>query len=756
MYEVEDTRLGGRIALKTLRSEALVPSRLDREVRVARGVAHENLCPVYDYCEHVETDGSTIPCLTMALYEGETLAQRLQRDRPLAIAEALGIIRQIAAALQCLHKHGIVHRDLKPGNIMLTRDRAGQTRAVVMDFGLAQAAEFDSSSTGWRAGAPYYMAPELFQGAKPTPASDIFALGLVVDEMVTERGAFTGQSLPAMTYERLCERPESPSARNADVPRHWSDAILRCLERDPSRRFATADGFMKALESGAHLRKRFALLAAAAVLTLVAVVAIFLPRKPVSIEVYQITNETGDLKEDYLCKGLTNEVMRRIMKIPDLQVVPVHATRQMAQVNDRQRYALDGSLQLSGTATRLFMAVTDNRSGKLVWSEYFESKRLRDPVDLQTEIAVAATIAVQSNIVQKAVRAAAPASLGSLLARTVRAQDLPPPTRSNAALTSYMIGVDLRDSGSPQGVRDAVPHLQAAIGEDPNFALAYAALALTYLGMVTDNFEKRPELIREARRHAQMAVNLDAELPEAHEALGVVHETAYDWSRMEQEFRTALRLRPSLTSARRRLAGLLVQTRRIEEALAEIRHVVREDPNNTRSMSSMGLYLFCAEQYEEARQVLEDAARRRNAKAASHNLGDVYAVLAERASGTEKAALAAKAFQMAERVRLIEAPSGRTSWADKMFATYHSMLGDPRDAEPHVRRLSDDVRAGAASPAHLGLVYAVRGDREIALDLLEQSADMHELYPVYGRVLPLLKNLWGDPRFERLCARLKL
>lgn len=203
VYEAEDQELHERVAVKTIRPEILAQpnavARFKREVHLARKVTHPNVCRIYDLFRHIPEDDSQSPetvFISMELLRGPTLAKRLKEDGRISIEEVLRLVRQMASALGAAHSVGIVHRDFKPGNVVLV-DVRGEQRAVVTDFGLAvrslQTDEGVSFSTGIGfVGTPAYMSPEQLEGRPASPASDIYALGLVMYEMVTAGGPFKG------------------------------------------------------------------------------------------------------------------------------------------------------------------------------------------------------------------------------------------------------------------------------------------------------------------------------------------------------------------------------------------------------------------------------------------------------------------------------------------------------------------------------------------------------------------------------------
>ena len=264
VYEARDRKLQGTLALKTIRTDvagrAKALDRFLREVHIARRVTHPNVCRIFDVDEHhwPPTKGSSetpapVTFLTMELLGGETLADRIERGRP-DRAEALEIISQVAAGLDAAHALGIVHRDFKSGNVMLVPSSGPRpgTRVVITDFGLARGVEGDSplasiSETGVILGTAAYMAPEQVEGKPLTAAADIYALGVVIYELVTGRRPFTGGSAMSVAVKRLQAAPPSPRQHVADLDPTWESAILRCLERDPADRFASAADVVKAL-----------------------------------------------------------------------------------------------------------------------------------------------------------------------------------------------------------------------------------------------------------------------------------------------------------------------------------------------------------------------------------------------------------------------------------------------------------------------------------------------------------------------------
>ena len=263
VYEAEDIELRQEVALKTVSAhiggDPAAIDRFKREIALARRVTHPNVCRIFDLGQHLLPplpDGQQLPpltFLTMELLRGETLSQLLRRRGRLGVDEALPLIEQMAAALDAAHRAMIVHRDFKSENVFLVDDATlGGKRAVVTDFGVARGADssdrFAAQVTGLGiVGTPAYMAPEQVENKEITAAADLYALGIVIYEMVTGKLPFESPNPLTTAVKRLKEAPPPPHVLVPDLPAYWEKAILRCLEREPGDRFATAGELVEAL-----------------------------------------------------------------------------------------------------------------------------------------------------------------------------------------------------------------------------------------------------------------------------------------------------------------------------------------------------------------------------------------------------------------------------------------------------------------------------------------------------------------------------
>ena len=260
VYEAEDQELGGHVALKTvhpqLTTDRRMVERFKQEIYLARKVTHPNVCRIFDLFHHRPSAlEDEIVFLTMELLQGETLAQRLQRTGRIDTAEALPLVSDMTAALTAAHQASIVHRDFKPSNVVLvpSHDKPGDVRAVVTDFGLAHSSGEERkallSLTGTRdvLGTPAYMAPEQLSTEETTAATDIYALGVVMYKMVAGQRPFAGDTPISEALQRLQRPAASPRGLVADLNPRWEATILRCLERDPADRFASAADVCRAL-----------------------------------------------------------------------------------------------------------------------------------------------------------------------------------------------------------------------------------------------------------------------------------------------------------------------------------------------------------------------------------------------------------------------------------------------------------------------------------------------------------------------------
>jgi serine/threonine-protein kinase len=242
VYLARDETLGEVVALKTIATTLVTPSALERfrrEAQAARRITHPNVVRIHD----IGQDGD-LAFISMEYIEGVTLGRRIELDAPLPLAEIQRIGLELCAGLQAAHAAGVVHRDLKPYNVLL--DRAGHAR--IIDFGLARLEAAGSlTATGAVMGTPEYMAPEQVLGKAVDVRTDVYALGCVLYHAIAGQPPFIRDSAVALGVAHCTEAPPPLSGLRADVTAGWEALVMRALEKDPGRRFESADALCDAL-----------------------------------------------------------------------------------------------------------------------------------------------------------------------------------------------------------------------------------------------------------------------------------------------------------------------------------------------------------------------------------------------------------------------------------------------------------------------------------------------------------------------------
>lgn len=775
VYEAFDERLHLSVALKTMRpdlnSDPEHTGKFRQEVLVARELAHENICRIFDFIDHAVPESRNggprlIPCYTMELLAGETLVEFLKTRRPMPTAEALPLVHQICAALQYLHDQRIVHRDLKPSNIMIVPSAEGGRKAVVTDFGLARRLHagpaVDQLSNTALAGAPYFLAPELLNGGRPSMASDIYALGLVIDEMVTRSRAFPGESIYVLYAQKLIDGPVPPRRRQADLPESWNRVLLRCFENEPGRRFQNASEVATALEFGVSHRRfdlsgqlrriarpptrRTALLAG----TAIAVVGAYLGRQASlgqsarqSIILFPFRNETGDPAMARHATSAYREVLRDLRQNSDWAVYQSSTPRQDLKIaGSPVHYGLEGTLRRADGQLSLQIDILEGGDlRQVVWSRRF-SRPAGEQLSLQRQVSIAVISFLNGGDFSSA----------GLAAR----QKLRLSTVSDSAFDAYSLGLEQWDRRTVESAHKAIQHFERALQIDPRFARAHIGIADACLVLMDFNFGRHEDLMAKARAQVEQAVKIDGTLPEARLALAAIHQLEWRWADAEREFQETLRLQPHNALARRWYGGMLLQFGRFEEALGLTGEAVEQDPYYLPNQAGHGFSLFMAGRFRAAIDFLQRVVLTQPFLNARISLGQSYAMLAQ--PDTPAGSLYyRKAIEESERIRAMEtagqpAASGPAvcKYAEIVAAAAHLIHGAPERARPHADALEDGMSRSRISPAAVAQIHALAGNRERALDLLEQAARVRDRVLLYLAVSPYYVTLHSENRFRAL------
>jgi eukaryotic-like serine/threonine-protein kinase len=532
VYEADDQELRDRVAVKTIRPEILreadAVARFKREVYLARKVTHFNVCRVFDLFRHRVEGGNErddIVFISMELLHGKTLGARLKEGGRMSAEEALPVVRQMACALAAAHAAGIVHRDFKPGNVVLV-GAPGQWRAVVTDFGLALRSvtsdETASLTTGQGLlGTPAYMSPEQIEGRPATAASDIYALGLVMYEMVTSVRPFQGETPISAALKRLTESPAPPRKLQPGLSALWESVILRCLERDPAQRFTTAkevtDAFdyneRPSADSRARFRrKRYAAAAAVALLVSLGIATVryglyqrqsamrsssnAIVRRSVAVLGFKNLSDNSGL--NWISTALSEELADELSAGQQLRIVPGETVA---------RLKADLSLPQTDSLASQTLSKIRNALGTdvVVTGSYLPvAERLRVDVQLKNTIS-GETIATLSDTADEnqmldlvsRIGGALREKCGVVQLTSSQEQAVKTAQAANPAATRfYAEGLEKLRSFDALGARSL---FESAIKADGSYALAHSALASAWLQLGYDN---------KAKQEAEKAVDL--------------------------------------------------------------------------------------------------------------------------------------------------------------------------------------------------------------------------------------------------------
>jgi TolB-like protein/tRNA A-37 threonylcarbamoyl transferase component Bud32 len=757
VYLAQDLKHTRRVAIKVLRPElaaALGHERFLREITTTANLRHPHILPLYD-----SGDAGGFLYYVMPYVEGESLRERLNREKQLPVNETLRIAREVGDAIGYAHDSGVVHRDIKPENILLESGHA-----VVADFGIARAVTSAGgeklTQTGLAIGTPLYMSPEQAAGDPATDhRADLYAWGMVVWEALAGAHPFADATTPqALLAAHMTETPPDLAARRPDVPRALDTLVRETLEKDPARRPESAKALLATLDrlaatpsgerivppGGTQRRVRWIVAAAALLVMLAVAIVAVLDRSPGSgtaglirsIAVLPLDNYSGDASQDYFAEGVTDELTARLASLSQLRVTSRGSAMQFQGRNRPATPAIakaldvdavvEGSVTRSGDRVRITAQLIDARADRHLWAQSFE-RSSSDVLALQAELAGAIASEINVRLTPGEQR------------RLAEVSSVDP-----AAHDAYLKGRYFFNRPSDENLQKAITQFEEAIRLSPTFAPAYSGLSDAYLwagyneGFITASAAKP-----KARVAAERAVELDDNSAEAHASLAtfkLFYE--YDWEGGEREYRRAIDLNPNYAFAHDQFGMLLAFVGRFDESIAEGARAIALDPLSPQVLVDATMPFIFKKDFAAAREL----ARR----AGELDPTFFFPVMSEGwidlNAGSYRDAIPALA-----KATTMDAPPFVTAY----LAFARGAAGDRTGALAELdalRRLAGDA---PVLPFNLALVYLGLGERGRAIDYLERAlaADSQMLgWLGYDAIFDSLRE---EPRFVALLKRLR-
>jgi len=561
VYKARDRELDRIVAIKVLRPDLMTDpqamQRFKHELLLASSISHPNILRIHDLGEY-----NRVKFISMAYVDGGDLTQLLRKEGRLPLDRVLNIMRQLTAALAAAHGVNIVHRDLKPQNILLDHF----DHVYVSDFGIAKTLESDRTSvtrTGAVLGTPLYMSPEQVEGKPVDHRSDLYTFGLIFYEMLTGVLPFSGDTTFQLMYQRVHQLPKRPELVIPDLPPYLSRICLKCLEKEPGKRYQHANEILADLDqkhaptqsrtvqiSLPVLSKKVSLLSAAAVVLLIAGILALPPvgnifrhkgagtlssipslqqGKFVAVLPLRIIGDPATL--NYVADGLGEALSAKLLQLHDVHTTSaseVSKARPSKSLDDAARHLgvnliVSGTIQGSGDRLRIVASLDNAADGKHVWTQEFSGVQ-QDLLTLEDQIYAGLVDAL----------ALKPTNEES-------ARATPHPTENIEAYDLYLKGRSaIRGQQDVKNIQASIGYYEHALKKDPSFALAYAGVADASLIMYQE--KKDSFWSQKALAAAQQAQRLNDNLPEVHFSLGNVYTASGKSAEAVSELKRALQL----------------------------------------------------------------------------------------------------------------------------------------------------------------------------------------------------------------------
>jgi len=653
VYKAFDKELSRTVALKTLLpelvSDHLLTQRFKQELLLASKISHRNILRIHDLGE---VDG--VKFITMAFIEGKDLNQLLKDEGPFPLERSLKIARELCAALDAAHSEGVVHRDFKPQNVLV----GNNDHVYVSDFGLAtsfETAKMGMTRTGAVMGTPRYMSPEQVEGKPVDNRSDLYALGLVLYEMVTGTTPFSGDSTWQLMYQRVQVIPKDVKLVNPALPDYVARVIMHCLAKDPANRYQSAKDILADLDSGRSpsvtgagtravqinlpiIEKRWWYAAGAGVLLLLGLffaipktrhwvfatpnVGTLAPgtnglpsvtqAKFIAVLPFRVLGDQSSL--GYVADGLVEAMSAKLFQLKDVRLTSSTAAAKtdpkapLSQVGKELGVNLivHGTVQGSGDNLRITVNLENVAENRLVWSKEFAGVT----GDLLT---------IEDHMYSQLVDALALKPSNEELALTASH-----PTENIEAYELYLRGRNAMGGQLQVGnVETAIGYFEGAIKKDPSFALAYTGLADASLRMYRE--KKDSAWADKALSASQQADRLNDNLAEVHTALGSVYSATGKSAEAIAELKRALELAPNSDEGYRRLGDAYRASGLKEEAIQAYQKSIEVSPYYWFNWNALGTAYYRFGENQKALQAFQRVTELEpNNAAAYRNIGVVY------------------------------------------------------------------------------------------------------------------------------------